>query len=194
MWRLILVALGLPGAAMADPRCARFGQPSYSAMRATVVETAPPVTTRVFLSGPSLRLETPAPRDGRMVTLITPGLSAIFLTTASPPVAMRMPAPLSTAMPAVTRRERDIPSRAGITLITEWRTADGQWLEVARSLCRRDGVLLEARHLQPREGGAVIVETRQSDIRVAALDGALFRLPDGFLLMEPPPLARAGLR
>lgn len=178
----IAVLLLWPAAAWADPRCARFGQPGYTATRVTSWGQAPPVTAQIFQAGPKLRLETPAPGDARLVTLMTPGLNAVFATNASPPVALRMPPP-----PAPTaRRERQEAQRNGILLIQEVQGESGQWHEVARALCRRDGVLLEARQLQPGPQGPIILETRQSGIRIATPDPALFRLPAGFRLIEAP--------
>ncbi len=177
-----LALLLWPSLALADPRCARFGQPSYTATRVTAWGTATPVTAQLFQAGPNLRLETPAPGDSRLVTLMTPGLHAVFATNASPPVALRMP-----PLPApTTRRERQEAQRQGILLIQEVQGESGQWHEVARALCRRDGVLLEARQLQPGPQGLVILETRQSGIRMISADPALFRLPAGFRLIEAP--------
>lgn len=183
-----LALLLCPGLAWADPRCARFGQPSYTATRVTSWGAVPPVTAQVFQAGPKLRLETPAPGEARLVTLFTPGLNAVFATNAAPPVALRMPPP-----PAPPQgRERQEAQRAGILIIQEVRGESGQWHEVARHLCRRDGVLLEARQLQPGPDGPMILETRQSGIRMIAADPALFALPAGFRLIEAPaqPISR----
>jgi hypothetical protein len=185
-----LALLLSPGIALADPRCARFGQPAYTATRVTSWAEAPPMTARVFQAGPSLRLEAPAPGDApgdapgnaKLVTLMTPELHAFFKTNATPPVAIRMPRLPAPAPP----RERLEPTRAGTLLIQEVQGASGQWHEVARVLCRRDGVLLEARQLQPGPNGPILVETRQSGIRMISADPALFRLPAGFRLIEAP--------
>ncbi|MBX9753050.1 MAG: hypothetical protein K5Q68_25910 [Roseococcus sp.] len=186
---LIGLALLAAGPAWADPRCAHLGQAAYSATRLTSTDGAPATASRVMLHGPRQRLEAPGPGEGRLVTLITPELQAIFLTTAQPAVALRMPTP--PPLPEATeRRQREERGRAGITLITELRGASGQWHMVERSLCRRDGVLLEAWQWQPGPRGARIIETRQSDIRTLRPDATLFRLPDGFRLMDPPPSVR----
>lgn len=183
-----LAPLLWPGLAMADPRCARFGQPSYTATRVTSWGATPPVTAQVFQAGPKLRLETPAPGEARLVTLLTPGLHAVFVTNASPPVALRMPQPPALPSP----RERQEAQRGGILVIQELSGEGGQWHEVARHLCRRDGVLLEARQLQPGPDGPMILETRQSGIRMIRADPALFQLPAGFRLIEAPamPISR----
>lgn len=183
-----LVLLLWPGLAWADPRCARWGQPSYTATRVTSWGAAPPVTAQMFQAGPRLRLETPAPGEARLVTLMTPGLNAVFATNAVPPVALRMPPPPASP----PGRERQEAQRAGILLIQEMQGEGGQWHEVARHLCRRDGVLLEARQLQPGPEGPVVVETRQSGIRMIAADPALFQVPAGFRLIEAPaaPISR----
>jgi hypothetical protein len=177
-----------PSLALADPRCARFGQPGYTATRVTSWGQAPPVTAQLFQAGSSLRLEVAAPGNARLVTLLTPELHAVFRTDATPPVALRMP-----PTPALAgQRERQESTRAGILLIQELQGESGQWHEVARTLCRRDGILLEARQLQPGPQGPVILETRQSGIRLIATDPALFRLPAGFNLIEAPapPISR----
>jgi hypothetical protein len=179
---LLLWPLLEPGLALADPRCARFGQPGYTATRVTSWGQAPPVTAQLFAAGPSLRLEIAAPGDARLVTLLTPDLHAIFKTDATPPVALRMPRP-----PAPAGQRERIEQRPPHTLlIQEVQGESGQWHEVARSLCRRDGVLLEARQLQHGPQGPIILETRQSGIRMISADPALFRLPAGFRLIEAP--------
>jgi len=175
------------GSSWADPLCARFGQPEYTATRVTQTAAAPPLASLVFLSGPRLRIEAPGPREGRMVTLLTPDLQALFLTTADPPVAIRMPVARPAPLPAEERREREERAPGRFTLITEMRGASGQWHEIGRVVCRRDGVLLEARQIIPREGGPAMMETRQSEIRMGTQHPALFRLPAGFRLIDPPP-------
>ena len=173
------------GPALADPRCGRFGQPAYSATRVTAMADSA-ASSQAFIAGAQIRLEAAGPDRGRMVTLLTPQLSALFLTTADPPVAMRIPAARPPEIPPEAWRQREEPGSGRITLITEIRGEAGQWHEVERVLCRRDGVLLEARQMVLREGRAVISQTRQSDIRLGAQDAALFRLPEGFRLVEPP--------
>jgi len=185
---LALVAASIPWvSAAADALCARFGQAAYTATRVTQTASTPPLVSQVFASGPRLRIEAPGPRQARMVTLLTPDLQALFLSTADPPVAMRIPVPLAVAMPAGERREREERTSGRITLFTEMRGASGQWHEIGRVLCRRDGVLLEARQIVAHESGPALVETRQSQIRLGTPDPALFRLPAGFRLIEPPP-------
>jgi len=186
---LLALAIASPSwtPASADPLCARFGQPAYTATRVTQSALVPPAVSQVFVSGRLLRIEAPGPREGRMVTLLTPDLQALFFTTADPPIAMRMPAARPVALPAEERREREERGPGRIALITEMRGASGQWHEIGRVVCRRDGVLLEARQMMVREGAPAIIETRQSEIRIGTIDPALFRLPAGFRLIEPPP-------
>ncbi len=186
---LALLALGTEPA-WADPRCARLGQPAYSATRLISTDGAPATATRVILDGARQRIEASAPGEGRLVTLITPELHAIFLTTAEPPVALRLAPPAPPRPEPGTHRLREERSRAGTTFIVELRGASGQWHAVERNLCRRDGVLLEAWQWWPEAQGARVVETRQSNIRLTRPDPALFRLPHGFRLVEPPPSPR----
>lgn len=186
---VILLALAAQPAS-ADPRCARLGQPAYSATRLTSTDGAPATATRVTLDGPRQRIESATPGEGRFVTLITPDLQAIFLTTAQPAVALRMALPPPPTPQAGEHRQREERGRSGITFITELRGASGQWHTVERNLCRRDGVLLEAWQWHPVPHGARVVETRQSDIRLARPDPALFRLPAGFGLVDAPPRPR----
>jgi hypothetical protein len=176
--------------AAADPRCATLGQPAYAATRATTTGAASPVVMQATLAGPRLRLEAPGPGEGRIITLITPELRVLFATTANPATALRLPQPAPAAIPPEDSRQREEASPAGITFITEWRGASGQWHEVERTLCRRDGVLLEARQWRPGEGDGMLVQTRQTNIRLIRPDPALFRLPAGFRLVDPPPSPR----
>lgn len=180
-----LLALLLPGTALADPRCARFGQPAYSATRTTTLDQGAPVVSQVFAAGPALRIESAGPGGGRLVKLFTPELHAVFLSNAAPPVAIRMPMP--PALPAGEQRVREEPQPGRMRLITERRGLSGQWHEVARVLCRRDGVLLEAWQAQPGPAGFTVLETRHSEIRTIRADPLLFRLPPAFRLIEAPP-------
>lgn len=191
--RLILVLLALP--AWADSRCARLGQPAYSALRAIAEGDAPPVLAQVTVAGPRLRMEARGPGEARFVTLMTPELHAIFRIQATPPVAMRLPSPVPPNIPDADRRVREERGAGLVTLITELRGASGQWHEVERSLCRRDGVLLEARQWLPRAGGGgVTLVTRQTQIRTIRPNPALFMLPAGFRLIEAPPAAAISRR
>lgn len=187
MRALVTAILLTAGPAWADSRCARFGTPAYSATRLVAAPDMAPMSSQAFIAGAQMRIEAEGPRQGRMVTLMTPQLRALFLTTADPPVAIRMPETPLPPVPNGARRQREEPAAGRITLITEIRGETGAWHEVARVLCRRDGVLLEARQMVLRDGRPVITETRQSNIRLGAQDAALFRLPDGFRLVDPPP-------
>ena len=189
---LALLPLLAASPAAADPRCAAFGQPAYTAQRAIAEGAAPPVVAQVTFQGPRLRIEAAGPAGDRLVTLVTPELHAMFLARANPPLAMRMPSPSPPDIPGEGRRLREERSPGRVTLITELRGASGRWHEIERSICRRDGVLLEARQWHPREGGGVVITTRQTEIRLTRTDPALFRLPAGFRLVDapPPPLSR----
>jgi hypothetical protein len=190
----VLAALLLPLPAAADPRCAHFGQPAYSATRSISTGQGAPVVTRITLAGPQLRIEAPGPGGTRLVTLVTPDIHAIFVQGAEPAMAMRLPRPAPPAIAAEDRRLREERTPAGIALITELRGASGHWHEVERNLCRRDGVLLEARLWKPGEGGGTHIHTRQTEIRLTRADPALFRLPAGARLIEPPPVAAINRR
>lgn len=185
----ILLALG-PGAALADPRCASLGQPAYSAIRLISTNGTPAIASRVTLDGARQRIEAGGAGEGPVVTLITPELQAVFLATAEPRIALRLALPAPPPSAAGERRQREERGRAGTTFITELRGASGQWHVVERNLCRRDGVLLEAWQWWPEPGGGRVVETRQSEIRLIRPDPALFRLPAGFGLVDPPPRPR----
>lgn len=187
-------AMIAPNLALADPRCARFGEAGYSATRTTTLGQAAPMVAQVFLAGAALRVDAAGPGGGRLVTLITPELHAMFVTTANPAVAVRLVIPRATPMPPTEQRERAEPQPGRTLLITELRGASGQWHEVARTLCRRDGVLLEARQFQPGPEGPVILETRHTEIRTTPPDPALFRLPAGFRLIEAPPAPQLSRR
>ena len=190
----LLLPLLQPHPAAADPRCASLGQPAYSATRSISTGNAAPVVTRVTLAGPQLRIEAPGPGGARLITLLTPELHVIFVESSAPAVAMRLPRPAPRAIAAEDRRLREEPTPAGIALITELRGASGEWHEVERNLCRRDGVLLEARLWKPGEGGGIHIHTRQTEIRLTRADPALFRLPAGARLIEPPPVAAINRR
>lgn len=183
-----LGVLGLAGPAHADPRCARYGRPSYSAIRVIELPGAPPVRLRAFIAEGGVRTEGPGPHGGSMVTLNTTGLSAMFASTAEPRVAMRLPPPPrrpELAPDAV--RQRELREGGRISLLTEVRDDDGQWREVEAVICRPDGVLLEARQPAPRLPPPQMQVMRQSEIRLGPQDPALFRLPEGFRLIDPPP-------
>ena len=193
-WPALLLPLLIALPVRADPRCARLGQPSYSALRTISEGQGPPVIARVTMAGPRLRIEAPGPGEARLVTLVTPELHAMFLTSAQPQFAMRIPSRAPPPLPEAERRLREERSPGHVTFVTEWRGASGQWHEVERSLCRPDGALLEARQWLPREGGAITLVTRQTEIRTIRPDPALFMLPAGFRLIEAPPAAAISRR
>lgn len=174
--------------ALADPRCAQFGQPSYSATRITSGQGQPP-PTQMFFSDGRVRIEAPPPpgSPGRMVTILGPEGRLMFNTAAQPPVALRLAPPPRPDIPRDALRVREERGRDGVTLITEVRDEANQWRETERALCRADGVLLSARQIIPQDGRMVVLETRQTDIRLGPQDPALFRAPPGFQLREPPP-------
>lgn len=191
---LILPLLLFAVPAWADPRCAALGQPAYTAQRAIAEGSAPPVIAQVTMHGPRLRIEAAGPAGDRVITLVSPELHAVFLARANPPLALRLPPPTPPALPREDRRIREERSPGRVTFVTELRGASGAWHEVERTLCRRDGVLLEARQWHPHEAGGVIITTRQTAIRLAPVDPVLFQLPAGFRLMEPPPARHLSLR
>jgi hypothetical protein len=182
-----LLVLAAP--AKADPRCARLGQPSYSATRITLGPGAPP-PVQVFFAEGRMRIEAPSPHGGpgRLVTLLGPEGRIVFDTAANPPVALRLPAPPRPPIPPEALRQREERGREGVTLITELQEEGGRWRETERVLCRPDGVLLRARQMAPQGGQLVATEFRQEDIRLGPQDPALFRPPPGFALREPPPM------
>lgn len=182
-WAALLLPLLAPLPARADPRCAHLGQPAYTALRTVSENDTPPLLARVTVAGPRLRIEVPVPGGARLVTLVSPELHAVFLTTASPPTAMRLPHPSPPRIPSEDRRLREEHGPDRVTLITELRGASGQWHEVERTLCRRDGILMESRQWRPDRQ----VVTRHSEIRTLTPDPSLFRLPAGFRLLEAPP-------
>lgn len=181
------------GAVQADPRCAAFGRPDYSASRITRGPSGETVA-RVFTSGPLLRIEGPAPppNTGRQVTIFTPEGQFVFSPQAPDRVVVRFPPPPRQAPTPDAQRVREEPQPEGVILITEFRDPQGTWLEMERALCRRDGVLLSTRRLIPLEGRLVPVETRQTDIRLGRQDPAMFRPPEGSRVIDPPPMPPRG--
>ena len=189
MRRFALAALGLlvAGPALADPRCNRYGAAEYSATRVTTTATVPSITSRVFIVDGRVRSEAPGPNQGLLVTLTTPSLATFFSTTAEPRVAIRLPPPRRHEISAESRRLREERAPGRVTVITEIRDNSGLWREVERATCRPDGVLLEARQAAIVEGRPAVTEIRQTEIRLGPQNPALFRLPDGFRLIDPPP-------
>lgn len=189
MRRFALVALGLliAGPVLADPRCNRYGVAEYSATRITTTAPGPSITSRVFIADGQIRSEAPGPNQGLLVTLTTPSLNTFFATAAEPRVAIRLPPPRRPDVPPESRRLREERAPARVTLITEIRDDAGLWREVERATCRADGVLLEARQAALVDGRPAFTEIRQTNIRLGRQDPALFRLPEGFRLIDPPP-------
>lgn len=187
---LAAATLILSQPAFADPRCGRYGMAEYSALRVTTTPAGRSITSRVFIGGGHIRSEAPGPHQGQMVTLTTPTLNTFFATAAEPRIAIRLPPPRRPDIPAESRRIREERGPGRNTLITELRDDDGRWREVERAVCRPDGVMLEARQAALLDGRPAVTAIRQTEIRLGPQDPALFRLPDGFRLVEAPPPRR----
>lgn len=179
---LALATLAGTSAAQADARCARFGSASYTATR--MIEGR---TTEVVVSGRSSRIVEAGPGGAQLITLVTPTLNVLFATNADPKVAVRLQRRPPPNIPREAVRQRQERSAGQVALITEIVDDDGTWREIERATCRTDGVLLGTRSLASVGGRPVFVEMQHTNIRVGPQPAALFRLPEGFRVVDPPP-------
>jgi hypothetical protein len=171
--------------ATASPECKDYGQATYQATR-TVDIGGKLQTGTVYVSGDSERDETTGP-DGkpaihiktpqRIVTFSPTGKTGIIL-----PVPPRREPPKADASTQIER------TTAGDThiLIVKKKIGDA-WVQVYRSVCRKDGVLLERDFPVPSGEKMITAKMRHTAIEVRDVPADRFVVPADVKLLEPPP-------
>jgi hypothetical protein len=179
----VLLASG--SGAFAQSLCSRIGLPSYSAT-STTSGAQGSATTRIFVSGRSIRTERPSPQGGgTLVVINSPGLNVVFDTNHPRKEAIQAPprpsARRNTAGIQIVE-ERSGSDRVFIARAVE----DGRPIELERARCRADGIPLE-QTVGSRRGGTVeMVTLTLSNVQAGPQPADLFRLPPGFKVVAAP--------
>lgn len=168
--------LAFGGPALAN-ECVRVAAGSYSADRSV---SGPDGTQRVriYVSGSKKREEGPG-QAGPEVKISSSPSSGIVVFNPEKGTGLRLPAP-----PSQKRRDIKVDSRdQGDGTVTVSITADvnGQLQQISQMTCRKDGVLVEARHTIPDERGNPkgTLVIRDSNVVVGPQPASLFAVPSG---------------
>jgi hypothetical protein len=176
--------------ASASPECKELGTQSYQATR-TVDVNGRVMSGTVFISGENERDETTAP-DGKPIIHIKNAQRVITYSLQTmagiivPLPPGRQPTP--TKSDATTQVERKIEGDLQTTIIKK-RIGDA-WVQVYRSVCRKDGVLLERDFPVPIGDKMGTAKMRHTAIEVKALPSETFVVPAGVKVLSPPPKAK----
>jgi len=169
-------SLVLSGPALAN-ECVRVAPGSYSADRSV---SGPDGTQRVkiYVSGARKREEGPG-QAGPEVKITSGPTSGTVVFNPEKKTGLRLPAP-----PSQRRRDIKVDSRDqgdGTVAITVTADVNGQAQQISRMTCRKDGVLIEARHTIPDEQGNSkgTLVIRDSNVVVGPQPASLFAVPGG---------------
>jgi hypothetical protein len=168
------LAFGAP--ALAN-ECLRVAAGSYSADRSV---SGPEGTQRVriYVSGGKKREEGPG-QAGPEVKITSGPSSGTVVFNPEKKTGLRLPAP-----PSQKRRDIKVDSRDlgdGTVAITVTADVNGQPQQISSMTCRKDGVLVEARHVMPDERGNPkgTLVVRDSNVVVGPQPASLFATPSG---------------
>ncbi len=180
----LVLATGPP--ALAAPDCKAHGTASYQATR-TVEVDGRSMSGTVYVSGDLERDETTGPDGKPAIHLKSPQRVVIFSPQTKTGVMMKPPAqrPDAPKSDATTQVERK--SDGGMHTTTIKKRIGEQWVQVYRSVCRADGVLLERDFPFPLKDKMGTARMRHTAIEVKAIDAAMFQPPADVKLSEPPP-------
>jgi len=174
------VMLALCGAfapAAVANECSKVAPGSYSAERSV---SGPDGTQRakVYVSGSKKREEGPGQR-GPEVKITTSPTSGTVVFAPENKTGLRLPAP-----PNQRRRDIKVNSQDrgdGTVVVTITADVNGQQQQISQMTCRKDGVLVEARHTIPDERGNAkgTLVIRDSNVVVGPQPASLFAVPAG---------------
>lgn len=157
--------------------CLRVAPGAYSADRSV---SGPDGTQRVkiYVSGGKKREEGPG-QAGPEVKISSGPSSGIVVFNPEKKTGLRLPAP-----PSQKRRDIKVDSRDrgdGTVAITVTADVNGQPQQISSMICRKDGVLVEARHTIPDERGNPkgTLVIRDSNVAVGPQPASLFAVPNG---------------
>ncbi|HEV2509104.1 hypothetical protein [Bosea sp. (in: a-proteobacteria)] len=157
--------------------CLKVAPGSYSADRSISGPDAS-LRVKVFVSGGKLREESSGQAGPEVKIMSAPGRGVVLFNPETK-VGSRLPAPPNT-------RRRDIKVNSqdrgdGTVLVTITADVNGQPQQISQLTCRKDGVLIEARHTIPDEQGNSkgTLVIRDSNVVVGPQPASLFAVPGG---------------
>lgn len=157
--------------------CIKVAPGSYSADRSISGPDAS-LRVKVFVSGGKLREESSGQAGPEVKIMNGPG-QGVTLFNPETKVGSRLPAPPNT-------RRRDIKVNSqdrgdGTVVVTITADVNGQLQQISQLTCRKDGVLIEARHTIPDEQGNSkgTLVIRDSNVVVGPQPASLFAVPGG---------------
>jgi hypothetical protein len=173
--------------ALASPECKELGTASYRATR-TVEINGRMISGTVYISGDQERDETTAP-DGKPIVHIK-NLQRVITYSPQTKAGILVPVPPGRApglakTDATTQVERKIDGDLQTTSIKK--RINDAWVQVYRSVCRRDGVLLERDLPVPLGDKMGTAKMRHTAIEVQAMATETFAVPADVRVITPPP-------
>lgn len=169
-------ALATPQMAAAN-ECLRVASGSYSADR-TISGPDGSQRVRIFVSGGKKREEGPG-QAGPEVKITGNPTSGTVVFNPESKAGIRLPAP-----PSQRRHDIKVSSQDrgdGTVVVTITADVNGQQQQISQMTCRKDGVLIEARHTIPDEQGNSkgTLMIRDSNVVVGPQPASLFATPSG---------------
>jgi hypothetical protein len=162
------------GARAADP-CTTLGSPSYTADRRVSVGGRA-IEGKVFVSGSMMREETTI--DGRRLVRVTNTVGGGFIYYPDKREMMEVPTPQVTPPEKGKNRVTRENGEGGSVVLKIEFQRDGKWIEIGRTVCRPDGVLLSQDLPAPTENDiSERVKITQSNITIGPVDPNLFKRP-----------------
>jgi hypothetical protein len=176
--------------ALASPECNDLGVASYQATR-TVEINGQVLSGTVYISGDNERDETSGP-DGKPIVHIK-NLQHVITYSPQKKSGILVPAPKGRApgvakSDATTQVERTTDGDRRTTIIRK--RIKEAWVQVYRSVCRKDGVLLERDFPVPLGETMGTAKMRQTAIEAKAFGTDTFIVPADVKIVAPPPKAK----
>ncbi|MGX1787893.1 hypothetical protein ACWIGM_14175 [Bosea sp. NPDC055332] len=173
---LALAWLALLAPAAAN-ECVRVAPGSYSATRSF---SGPDGShqTKIFVSGGKRREEGPS-QAGPEVKITASPTSGTAVFNPETQVGIRLPPPPSARRKDIKATTQDRGDGTVVVIITA--DVNGQQQQISQVTCRKDGVLVEARHTIPDEQGNSkgTLVIRDSNVVVGPQPASLFAVPGG---------------
>ncbi len=157
--------------------CIKVAPGSYSADRSISGPDAS-LRVKVFVSGGKLREEGSGQAGPEVKIMNGPGQGTVLFNPETK-VGSRLPAP-----PNKRRGDIKVSSQDrgdGTVVVTITADVNGQQKQISQMTCRKDGVLIEARHTIPDEQGNSkgTLVIRDSNVAVGPQPASLFAVPGG---------------
>ena len=162
--------------------CVKVAPGSYSADR-SISGPNSSLRVKIFVSGGKLREESSGQVGPEVKIMNGPGQSTVLFNPETK-VGSRLPAP-----PHNRRRDIKVSSQDrgdGTVVVTITADVNGQQQQISQMTCRKDGVLVEARHTIPDEQGNPkgTLVIRDSNVVVGPQPASLFAVPAGIKFLR----------